>query len=88
MKLSENKIFSAVITVLILSNTFVLALDRYPVPNENYALEIFNYFFFTCFAIEMIIKLVGLGFKLYAKDKFNIFDGVIVIISSVEIVLS
>ena len=36
----------------------------------------------------MIIKLVGLGFKLYAKDKFNIFDGVIVIISSVEIVLS
>ena len=36
----------------------------------------------------MIAKLIGLGVKNYAKDKFNIFDGVIVIISLVDFVLN
>lgn len=35
----------------------------------------------------MIIKLLGLGFKGYARDRFNIFDCVIVIISTIEIVI-
>lgn len=33
----------------------------------------------------MIIKLIGLGFKGYSRDRFNIFDCVIVVISTVEI---
>ena len=36
----------------------------------------------------MILKLVGMGFKGYVKDSFNIFDGVIVILSTVEIIVS
>ena len=35
----------------------------------------------------MIIKLLGLGLKGYVRDKFNLFDCVIVVISTVEIVL-
>ena len=35
----------------------------------------------------MIIKLIGLGIRDYARDKFNLFDCVIVVISTVEIVL-
>ena len=41
----------------------------------------------VCFFAEMIIKLIGLGAKEYVRDKFNLFDCVIVIISTVEIVL-
>jgi hypothetical protein len=37
---------------------------------------------------EMIIKLIGLGVKEYVLDKFNIFDGFIVMISTVEVILS
>lgn len=35
----------------------------------------------------MFIKLLGLGFKEYVADQFNIFDGTIVIISMVEIII-
>jgi len=39
------------------------------------------------FIIEMFIKLIGLGFKEYVSDDFNIFDGTIVVISIVEIII-
>jgi len=35
----------------------------------------------------MVIKLLGMGFKLYFRDKFNIFDCFIVVISTVDIVI-
>jgi hypothetical protein len=46
--------------------------------------EIFTWSFFT----EMIIKLLGLGFKDYARDKFNLFDCAIVVISFLESVMA
>lgn len=36
----------------------------------------------------MIIKLIGLGFKGYLHDKYNIFDASIVLISMIEIILN
>ena len=35
----------------------------------------------------MVIKLLGLGFKDYAKDSFNLFDASIVLLSLVEIII-
>jgi hypothetical protein len=35
----------------------------------------------------MVIKLLGLGFKEYARDSFNLFDAIIVLISLVETAL-
>ena len=35
----------------------------------------------------MIIKIIGLGFKEYTRDSFNIFDACLVIISLVDFVL-
>jgi hypothetical protein len=39
------------------------------------------------FVAEMIIKLIGLGFKEYARDSFNIFDALIAIISLIDFVI-
>ena len=36
----------------------------------------------------MIIALIGLGFKGYISDGFNIFDGIIVIFSLLELGLT
>ena len=36
----------------------------------------------------MVIKLIGLGPKMYVKDKFNIFDCIVVIVSIVENVIN
>ena len=35
----------------------------------------------------MVIKLLGLGFREYARDSFNLFDAAIVILSIIEIIL-
>ena len=36
----------------------------------------------------MILKLVAFGFKGYIRDPFNVFDAIIVILSTVELTLS
>jgi hypothetical protein len=35
----------------------------------------------------MVLKLAGLGFRGYCSDRFNVFDGVIVILSTIEVIL-
>lgn len=40
--------------------------------------------FTAVFAFEMVLKLIGLGVRDYVKDRFNIFDGVIVFFSLAE----
>lgn len=84
----EHWMFNLLITLLIVANTGVLALDQYP---RNIKLEetasILNDLFSWCFAAEMIIKLIGLGLKRYTRDTFNIFDALLVIISLVDFVL-
>jgi len=74
--------------LLILVNTLVLSLDRHPMSAKEFEiLESINNYFSYAFLIEMIIKLIGLGPKAYLSDKFNIFDGTVVLITMVELVL-
>lgn len=53
----------------------------------EYALKIFNYFFTAVFILELFMKLVAVGFKLYLKDRWNQLDVGIVFLSIVGIVL-
>ena len=50
-------------------------------------LSISNYVFTGLFTFEMVLKLFALGFLEYIADRFNCFDGFVVIMSLVEIVL-
>lgn len=80
--------FTVVITMLILANTVVLALERHPIPEREQEInENLNSVFSLIFMLEMFIKIFGLGFKEYAKDPFNIFDALIVIMSATEFVI-
>ena len=47
-------------------------------------IAVLNTVFMWCFLVEMIIKLIGLGPRNYLKDRFNIFDAFIVIVSIVD----
>ena len=39
----------------------------------------------TClFAAEMTLKLIGMGFRNYIRDSFNVFDAIIVIVGLLE----
>jgi len=71
-----------------MANTIVLALDRHEISSyEKAVLKTLNDFFTWAFVGEMTIKLLGLGFKEYAKDSFNLFDAVVVILSLVEVTM-
>lgn len=61
--------------------------DKYPIDEELYTFqERSNYVFFGIFSTEMILKLLALGVKGYVKDRFNIFDGLIILLGIIEIV--
>jgi hypothetical protein len=62
-------IFQWVITLSIIFNTVCLSLDKYP-PDDLLMekLDKANIFFFSIFLAEMIIKILGMGPRLYAKD--------------------
>lgn len=47
----------------------------------------FNLFFTIVFIIEMGIKIIGLTPRGYASDKMNLFDGAIVMLSMIELVM-
>jgi len=44
-----------------------------------------NFAFTIIFAVEMCLKVFGFGVKGYLRDMMNIIDGLIVIVSLVEI---
>ena len=67
---------------MILSNTVVLAMDSYKqLPSTEKFLGDINMAFTFIFAFEMVLKIIAFGVIGYVKDTFNIFDGVLVIIS-------
>ena len=77
--------FNFFIFVLILANTATLAVYRYDESETQiFVLKVFNEIFTWTFFLEMVLKIIGLGFKNYRQDSFNVFDAVIVDISLVD----
>ena len=77
------------ITILIIGNTVVLAMESYPEELEKTRIaDLLNKVFTWAFLVEMIIKLVGIGFREYARDSFNLFDAFIVVMSLVDMIVS
>ena len=77
-KIASTLIFQWLITVSIVVNTICLALDKYPADEDlSKKLDAANIFFFCIFMIEFLVKIIGMGPKIYVKDQFNIFDAVV-----------
>ncbi|TMW67789.1 hypothetical protein Poli38472_007461 [Pythium oligandrum] len=81
----SHPIFSGFIMLAIVANTTILALDHYPMPpGLDSDLEIVNFGLSCVFMLEMVLKLIGLGLRQYARDKFNVFDAFVVITGLLE----
>ena len=76
-------------TAAIIVNTLVLAMDEYTITytKQSY-LEFVNELLYYTFIVEMVIKLLGMGVSEYCGDSFNLFDGTVVMISIVEMIVS
>ncbi|XP_072298570.1 voltage-dependent T-type calcium channel subunit alpha-1I isoform X2 [Eucyclogobius newberryi] len=83
----ESKYFSRGIMIAILINTISMGIEHHNQPEElTNVLEICNIVFTSMFTLEMILKLTAFGFFQYLRNPYNIFDGIIVIISVCEII--
>ena len=88
----ENIVDSAKFRLFILGiiciNTIFLASEFYSQPDWWTDVLLYgNYIFTVLFTIEMMFKLFGFGVKGYLNDYWNIFDGIIVFMSLLELCL-
>ncbi|XP_073916569.1 voltage-dependent T-type calcium channel subunit alpha-1H [Castor canadensis] len=86
-RIVDSKYFNRGIMVAILFNTLSMGVEYHEQPDElTNALEISNIVFTSVFALEMLLKLLACGPLGYIRNPYNIFDGIIVVISVWEIV--
>ena len=72
-------------TLIIVVNAAIMSLEKYPQTKDfSSSINKLNQIFSWIFTAEMVIKLAGLGLKEYVRDKFNLFDALIVILSVVD----
>lgn len=81
-----NQYFDTFIIMCVIANTITLCLDGLTSTKEQQnIIEQVQTSFAIMFLIEMILKVISLGVGGYMSDKFNVFDGLLVTISMVEL---
>lgn len=74
--------------IVILINAIILGWSKYPSDqNTEVMIRYLNIGSFVFFVVELIVRLIAAGFKLFLKDKFNWFDATVVIVSGIDIFL-
>ncbi|XP_034032502.1 sodium channel, voltage-gated, type I like, alpha b isoform X2 [Thalassophryne amazonica] len=77
------------ITICIVLNTLFMAMEHYPMTLEfSNLLSVGNLVFTGIFTAEMCLKIIALDPYYYFQEGWNIFDGIIVSLSLMELGLS
>uniref|UniRef100_A0A7S1XCD4 Voltage-gated ion channel superfamily n=1 Tax=Tetraselmis chuii TaxID=63592 RepID=A0A7S1XCD4_9CHLO len=85
-RLQAHSKFEVLTMIIIIINTAIMMVERHPQPEAEQAImDNINYLLTAYFGLEMLIKLAGLGVRKYVADTMNVFDGLVVIVSIVEI---
>ncbi|XP_072749340.1 ca[2+]-channel protein alpha[[1]] subunit T isoform X3 [Anoplolepis gracilipes] len=85
-KLVEHKYFQQGILLAILINTLSMGIEYHNQPEQlTVAVEISNIVFSAIFAVEMLLKVIAEGPFGYISNGFNVFDGIVVVLSVVEL---
>ncbi|XP_045132838.1 voltage-dependent T-type calcium channel subunit alpha-1I-like isoform X9 [Portunus trituberculatus] len=84
-KLVEHRYFQRGILVAILINTLSMGIEYHNQPDIlTVIVETSNYIFSAVFAVEMLLKIMAEGPFGYISNGYNVFDGIIVVLSVVE----
>ncbi|KAG2458945.1 SCN1A protein, partial [Polypterus senegalus] len=77
------------ITICIVLNTLFMAMEHYPMTEEfNHVLSVGNLVFTGIFTAEMVFKIIAMNPYYYFQEGWNIFDGIIVSLSLMELGLA
>lgn len=85
--IATNTFFKSGVMIMILVNVVVLAMDRYPEHLVEASVgDVLNFIFNIVFLLECIILHVAVGPLIYWSDNAMAFDGLIVLLSVVDLV--
>jgi hypothetical protein len=85
----QSVYFEYFMLALILLNTVCLAIQHHGQSEDmTRILNYMNYLFTALFTVEMIFKLIAFKPRNYCRDPWNIFDGIIVIGSLIDVFLA
>ncbi|KAH0621437.1 hypothetical protein JD844_022761 [Phrynosoma platyrhinos] len=77
------------ITICIVLNTLFMAMEHYPMTHYfNHVLLVGNLVFTGIFTAEMVLKIIAMDPYYYFQEGWNIFDGIIVSLSLMELGLA
>ena len=89
LAIDKHWAFTAFISLSIIANFVILAMETYPSdPTSDVRKERSNIVFFFIFLMEMVIKMVGSGPTIYFQNSFNIFDFIVIAISTVDLIIN
>jgi len=90
--LVKSKGFEFCIYLLIMTNGVLLVVQTYFLHSTTDTQDIYapwaNYIFVGAYTIEVMLKLLGLGFQEYFKSLWNIFDFMVTLAGIISIVLT
>ncbi|KAK5850441.1 hypothetical protein PBY51_001322 [Eleginops maclovinus] len=92
-RIITHKMFDHIVLLIIFLNCITIAMERpYISTVERIFLKLSNYIFTAIFVAEMAIKIVSLGWcfgeKSYLRSSWNLLDGMLVMISVIDILVS
>ncbi|XP_065060331.1 sodium channel protein 1 brain-like isoform X2 [Rhopilema esculentum] len=84
----SNQMFEFAVTAFIFLNTLCLSLEYHGMnPFFKDALVALNHVFTSVFLTEMILKIIAYGLRRYLSSRWNLFDGLVVIISMIDLLV-
>uniref|UniRef100_H2ZPU0 Sodium channel protein n=1 Tax=Ciona savignyi TaxID=51511 RepID=H2ZPU0_CIOSA len=88
-KIVLNPFTDLLITLCIALNTLFMSLEHHPMETWfSKLLDQANVFFTIVFTVEMLMKIIGLSPYTYFKERWNVFDAVVVLFSLLELLIS
>jgi len=87
-KLVTSPLYDRLIMLSVIGNVIVLSLNGLVDQSTLDLTEKANNDFTIIFAVDMGLKIIGIGLLDYGRDKMNIFDGAITILSMVDLNMS
>lgn len=85
--LVNSKFFTKLMTFFVLLNTIILSIDHYGLSTEGRSLlNLFNFILTIIFSAEVFLKIIANGPVSFARDKLNLYDLCIVILSILELI--
>ncbi|KAG8180483.1 hypothetical protein JTE90_026642 [Oedothorax gibbosus] len=85
-RLVDHRYFQRGILTAILVNTLSMGIEYHNQPDElTFIVEVSNLVFTGIFGFEMCLKILAEGVYGYISSGYNVFDGVIVVLSMVEL---